>query len=61
MRYIADTIDHTKSDVFAIHEIDTKQWLANGNKRLSIALGDKLLRKDGYSVAWEWPERSMKR
>jgi death-on-curing family protein len=61
MRYIVDTISHMKEDAFskaafAIHEIATKHPLANGNKRLALALGDMLLRRDGYKLSWEVDE-----
>ena len=61
MRYIVDTLDHMEVDAFAkaafaIHEIATKHPLANGNKRLALALGDMLLRSEGYKVAWQLDE-----
>jgi death-on-curing family protein len=61
MRYIVDALEHMKGDVFAkaayaIHEIATNHPIANGNKRLALALGDVLLRREGYTVAWEVDE-----
>lgn len=61
MRYIVDTLDHMEADAFAkaafaIHEIATKHPLANGNKRLALALGDVLLRSEGYKVVWRLDE-----
>jgi len=41
---------------FAIHEIATKHPLANGNKRLALAMGDILLRSEGYRLNWELDE-----
>ncbi len=40
----------------AIHEIATKHPLANGNKRLALALGDVLLRSEGYKAGWQLDE-----
>ncbi len=61
MRYIVDALEHMKGDAFAkasfaIHEIATKLPLANGNKRLALALGDVLLKSEGYRVAWRLDE-----
>ena len=61
MRYIVDALEHMKGDAFAkaafaIHEIATKHPLANGNKRLALALGDVLLRSEGYRVGWQLDE-----
>lgn len=47
-------VDAFAKVAFAIHEIATKHPLANGNKRL--ALGDMLLRSEGYKVAWRLDE-----
>ena len=61
MRYIVDALEHMNGDaiakaVYAIHEIATKHPLANGNKRLALALGDVLLRSEGYKVGWQFDE-----
>jgi death-on-curing family protein len=61
MRYIVDALENMKGDAirkasFAIHEIATKHPLANGNKRLALALGDMLLKSEGYEVSWQLDE-----
>lgn len=61
LRYLLDAITSTRGDVFGkavyvIHEVATKHPLVNGNKRLALALGALLLRKEGYELSIEVEE-----
>lgn len=61
MRYIIDALTHMEVNAFAkaafaVHEIATKHPLANGNKRLALAMGDIVLRSEGYMLNWKLDE-----
>jgi len=61
LRYIIDTLNHMEADAFTraafvIYEIATKHPLANGNKRLALAMGDMVLRSEGAYIDWDLDE-----
>jgi death-on-curing family protein len=64
LRFILDAVNGMSGDVFtkaayAIHEIAVKHPLVNGNKRLALALGKLLIKREGYELRLDVQETTI--